>query len=101
VPNRWGLFYRSLMYSMKVRGTWPYGTEVPFSSRELRRALGAAGAEPVAWLYGPASSSVVEHVVNPLRERLHRAPLRVPRARMGIVDRLGYELTVVGRKRPL
>ncbi|MGD2109075.1 MAG: methyltransferase domain-containing protein [Phycisphaerae bacterium] len=37
VPNAWCVPYRVWKYYLELRGWWPYGLEIPYTKRELRR----------------------------------------------------------------
>jgi hypothetical protein len=76
-----------------VTGSWPLGTEVPFSAAELRRLAACAGGEPLEPRYGSFVGSVVNHGVNQLLFKLGREHgLPVPQIRIPLLDRLAYEL---------
>ena len=92
VPNRHAPFYRLWMATLKRTGSWPIGTEEPFTAAELERLAREAGGEPLAPAYGSFVGSVVNHGVNQLLFKLGRKGLRVPQARVPGLDRLGYEL---------
>jgi SAM-dependent methyltransferase len=92
VPNRHAPAYRLWLATMKRRGTWPLGTEEPFSETELVALARAAGGEPLEPIYGSFVASLVDHGVNQALYKLGRRGLRVPQARMPVLDRFAYEL---------
>lgn len=92
VPNRHAPVYRIWMGALKRRGTWPLGTEEPFTLAELAALARASGGEPLAPEYGSFAASVVSHGANQLLFKLGRSGLRVPQTRLPVLDRLAYEL---------
>ncbi|HEY4346689.1 MAG TPA: methyltransferase domain-containing protein [Gaiellaceae bacterium] len=92
VPNRYGVVYRLWIKTLMMRGSWPLGTEVPFSERELRRLASEAGGVPLAASYGSFTASVVNHGVNQVLFKAGRRGLRIPQVQLPGLDRLGYEL---------
>jgi hypothetical protein len=92
VPNRLAPAYRLWKGVLTRRGTWPLGTEEPFTAGELERLAREAGGEPLQPEYGSFAASVVNHGVNQLLHKLDRRPLRVPQTRVPLADRLAYEL---------
>lgn len=98
VPNRWSPVYRLWMKALMARGTWPLGTEVPFSAGELRDLARRAGGEPLAPAHGSFVASVVGHGVNQALYKLGRKGLRVPQWRVPPLDRLAYELLLPVRR---
>jgi SAM-dependent methyltransferase len=98
VPNRWGIVYRAWMATLKRRGTWPLGTEVPFTADELARLVRAAGGEPLPPRYGSFIASIVNHGVNQALFKLGRRGLPIPQVTLRVVDLLAYELLVPARR---
>jgi SAM-dependent methyltransferase len=94
VPNRLSPVYRAWMGTLKARGSWPLGTEEPFTAAELAALAKAAGGEPLEPAYGSFAASVVNHGVNQLLFKAGRKGLPVPQVSLPLVDRLGYELLV-------
>jgi SAM-dependent methyltransferase len=93
VPNRFAPVYRLWLKTLMVTGSWPLGTEVPFSAGELRRLAVRAGGEPLDPRYGSFAGSVVNHGVNQLLFKLGRKRgLPVPQIRIPGLDRMAYEL---------
>jgi SAM-dependent methyltransferase len=92
VPNRRAPAYRLWLATLKCRGTWPLGTEEPFSETELVTLARAAGGEPLEPVYGSFVASLVDHGVNQALYKLGRRGLRVPQARVPVLDRFAYEL---------
>lgn len=92
VPNRHAPVYRLWAATLKRRGTWPLGTEEPFSVAELDELARAAGGVPLRPVFGSFLASVVNHGVNQLLFKLGRRGLRVPQSRLPGLDRLAYEL---------
>jgi SAM-dependent methyltransferase len=92
VPNRHAPAYRLWMATLKRRGTWPLGTEEPFSARELAELTRAAGGRPLEPVYGSFLGSLVNHGVNQALFKLGRRGLPVPRTRLPLLDRFAYEL---------
>jgi 2-polyprenyl-3-methyl-5-hydroxy-6-metoxy-1,4-benzoquinol methylase len=92
VPNRHAPAYRLWMATLKRRGTWPLGTEEPFSARELEELARAAGGRPLEPVYGSFLGSLVNHGVNQALFKLGRHGLPVPRTRLPLLDRFAYEL---------
>jgi SAM-dependent methyltransferase len=98
VPNRWAPVYRLWVGTLKRTGSWPLGTEVPFSARELERLVRDAGGEPLPRRYGSFIASTVNHGVNQLLFKLGRPGLVIPQRRVPVLDRLAYELLVPARR---
>src|SRR5581483_268199 len=94
VPNRWSPVYRAWKKALELSGSWPFGTESPFSAGEAAKLARAAGGEPLAPAYGSFAATVVDHGLNQLLYKLGRPPRRVPQARLPVLDRLAYELLV-------
>jgi len=92
VPNRFAPVYRVWTWTLMRRGSWPLGTEVPFSARELRELAERAGGEPLEPRYGSFVASIVNHGVNQALFKLGRGALPIPQLRLPLVDRLAYEL---------
>ena len=92
VPNRHAPAYRVWMAILKRRGTWPLGTEEPFSAAELAGLARAVGGRPFEPVYGSFVGSLVNHGLNQALFKLGRGGLRVPQARLPLVDRFAYEL---------
>jgi 2-polyprenyl-3-methyl-5-hydroxy-6-metoxy-1,4-benzoquinol methylase len=92
VPNRHAPAYRLWMAMLKRRGTWPLGTEEPFSARELAGLARAAGGRPLEPVYGSFAGSLVNHGLNQALFKLGRRGLPVPRTRLPLLDRFAYEL---------
>ncbi len=47
VPHAWCPTYRLWKLEQELRGTWPYGMEIPYSRRELRSRARQAGLERI------------------------------------------------------
>ena len=94
VPNRYSPVYRLWMKALTARGSWPLGTEVPFSAGELAGLAREAGGEPLDPRFGSFVASVVNHGVNQVLYKLGRRGLPVPQVRIPGLDRLAYELLV-------
>lgn len=92
VPNRRAPVYRAWMATLKRRGTWPLGTEEPFTAGEIAALARSAGGEPLGPAYGSFLASLVGHGVNQALYKLGRHGLRVPQTRLPGLDRLAYEL---------
>jgi SAM-dependent methyltransferase len=92
VPNRWSPVYRLWVKVLMARGSWPLGTEVPFSASELAALARAAGGTPLAPEYGSFIASVVNHGVNQALFKLGRGGLGIPQVQIPGADRLAYEL---------
>jgi SAM-dependent methyltransferase len=92
VPNRHAPAYRLWAAALKRHGTWPLGTEEPFSETELRDLAHAAGGEPLEPVYGSFVASLVDHGLNQALYKLGRRGVRVPQARVPVLDRFAYEL---------
>jgi len=93
VPNRWGIVYQLWLKTLMRRGSWPLGTEVPFSAAELEELAREAGGEPLRPRYGSFVASVVNHGVNQaLFKAGRRRGLPIPQVSVPFVDRLAYEL---------
>jgi SAM-dependent methyltransferase len=92
VPNRHAPAYRLWLATLKRRGTWPLGTEEPFSATELVALARAAGGEPLAPVYGSFVASLVDHGLNQALYKLGLRGVRVPQARLPVLDRFAYEL---------
>jgi 2-polyprenyl-3-methyl-5-hydroxy-6-metoxy-1,4-benzoquinol methylase len=92
VPNRHAPAYRLWLATLKRRGTWPLGTEEPFSSTELIALARAAGGEPLEPVYGSFVASLVDHGLNQALYKLGLPGVRVPQARLPVLDRFAYEL---------
>lgn len=98
VPNRLAPAYRLWKMALTRRGTWIFGTEEPFTARELATLGRAAGAEPLPPIYGSFASSLVSHGVNQALYKLGRPGLPVPQPRVPVLDRFAYELLVPLRR---
>lgn len=98
VPNRLAPAYRLWRATMMRRGTWIFGTEEPFTAAELARRGRAAGAEPLAPIYGSFTASLVSHGANQLLYKLGRRGLPLPQLRTPVLDRFAYELVVPLRR---
>jgi SAM-dependent methyltransferase len=98
VPNKLAPAYRLWMATLKARGSWPLGTEVPFSATELRARGRAAGGQPLATIRGSFVGSLVDHGLNQALFKLGRRPLKVPQLRLPGLDTFAYELLVPVRK---
>jgi SAM-dependent methyltransferase len=92
VPNRRAPVYRLWMGILKRRGTWPLGTEEPFSAGELATLARAAGGRPLEPVYGSFVGSLVNHGLNQALFKLGRRGLRVPQLELPLLDRFAYEL---------
>jgi 2-polyprenyl-6-hydroxyphenyl methylase/3-demethylubiquinone-9 3-methyltransferase len=94
VPNRYSPVYRLWVKALMARGSWPLGTEVPFSPREVAELARGAGGEPLAPRFGSFLGSLVNHGVNQVLFKLGRRGLPVPQVRVPVLDRMAYELLV-------
>ncbi|HEX6701854.1 MAG TPA: class I SAM-dependent methyltransferase [Gaiellaceae bacterium] len=94
VPNRYAPAYRLWMAALKARGTWPLGTEEPFSAGELAALARAAGGRPLEPEFGSFVGSLVNHGLNQALFKLGRRGLPVPQVRLPGLDRFAYELLV-------
>ena len=94
VPNRHAPVYRLWTALLMRRGTWPLGTEVPFSAHELRTLAERAGGTPLEPRFGSFAASLVDHGVNQVLYKLGRRGLPLPQVRLPVVDRMAYELLV-------
>jgi SAM-dependent methyltransferase len=92
VPNRRSPVYRAWMATLKARGSWPLGTEEPFTAAELAALARAAGGEPLEPEYGSFAATVVNHGVNQALYKLGRRGLALPQTRLPLLDRFAYEL---------
>ena len=92
VPNRHAPAYRLWMAVLKHRGTWPLGTEEPFSAAELTALARAAGGRPLGAVHGSFLGSLVNHGLNQALFKLGRRGLRVPQLSLPLLDRFAYEL---------
>jgi SAM-dependent methyltransferase len=94
VPNRHGAVYRVWKALLERRGSWPFGTEEPYTAAELSSLARRAGGEPLAPVYGSFVASVVGHGVNQALYKLGRKGLSAPQWRVPGLDRMAYELLV-------
>lgn len=94
VPNRLAPAYRLWMAMLKQTGSWPFGTEEPYTAGELARLARAAGGEPLAASYGSFVHSLVDHGLNQLLYKLGRPGVNAPQTRLPVLDRFAYELLV-------
>jgi SAM-dependent methyltransferase len=92
VPNRLAPAYRLWKGVMTRRGTWPLGTEEPFSAVELTRLAREAGGHPLRPAYGSFAASIVDHGLNQVLHKLGRRAVPVPQLRTPGLDLLAYEL---------
>jgi SAM-dependent methyltransferase len=92
VPNRYAPVYRLWKALLTRRGTWPLGTEEPFSARELAALAERAGGTPLQPRYGSFAASLVDHGLNQLLHKLGRRPLPLPQVGLPALDWMGYEL---------
>jgi 2-polyprenyl-3-methyl-5-hydroxy-6-metoxy-1,4-benzoquinol methylase len=102
VPNRLSPPYRAWMALAKRRGTWPLGTEVPFSGREISDLAKLAGGVPLRPVYVGGLGTLVNHGLNAVLGRLRISPLPVPQVHVPLLDYLAYDLLqpVVRPKEP-
>ena len=94
IPNRYSPVYRAWIAVLMRRGTWPLGTEVPFSPGEAASLAREVGGVPLAPRFGSFAASVVNHGVNQVLFKLGRRGLPIPQVRVPLVDRMAYELLV-------
>jgi SAM-dependent methyltransferase len=99
VPNRHGVVYRAWKKSLTVTGSWPLGTEEPFTAAELTTLARRAGGEPLAPRFGSFTASVINHGVNQALFKLGRRGLPLPQVSVPGLDRLAYELLLPVVKR--
>ena len=99
VPNRFSPVYRLWMATLQRRGTWPLGTEEPFSPAELAALARAAGGRPLSPAFGSFLASAVNHGVNQVLFKLGQRGLPVPQVRTPGLDRFAYELLLPVVKR--
>lgn len=92
VPNRHGVVYRAWKKALTASGSWPLGTEEPFTAAELTTLARSAGGEPLAPRFGSFTASVVNHGVNQVLFKLGRKGLPLPQLSVPGLDRLAYEL---------
>ena len=92
VPNRYAPVYRLWIATLMARGSWPLGTEVPFSAAELRALATQAGGRPLPAAFGSFVASTVNHGVNQALFKLGRKGLPIPQFQVPLLDRLAYEL---------
>jgi SAM-dependent methyltransferase len=94
VPNKYSPLYRAWMGLLKYRGTWPLGTEVPFSARELCHLARSVGAVPLDPVHVGGLGTLVNHGINPILRRLGVSEVPVPQVQIPILDLLAYDLLV-------
>lgn len=94
VPNRRDPVYRLWMAALKRSGSWPFGTEEPYTAGELSALGRAAGGDPLPPAYGSFAATVVSHGVNQVLYKLGAKGLPVRHLPLPLVDRMGYELLV-------
>lgn len=94
VPNRHGVVYRVWKGTLTATGSWPLGTEEPFTASELTLLARRAGGEPLEPRFGSFIASVVNHGVNQALFKLGRRGLPLPQVSVPGLDRLAYELLV-------
>jgi len=92
VPNRYGVVYRLWKGALTRTGSWPLGTEEPFSAAELAALAARAGGRPLEPVFGSFAASVVNHGVNQVLFKLGRRGLPLPELRLPVLDRFAYEL---------
>jgi SAM-dependent methyltransferase len=92
VPNRLGVVYRAWKGVLTRTGSWPLGTEEPFTAAELATLAERAGGRPLEPVYGSFAASVVSHGVNQALFKLGRGGLELPQFRTPALDRFAYEL---------
>lgn len=92
VPNRWSPVYRAWKGVLERRGSWPLGTEVPFTVAELSDLSQRAGGEPLEPHFGSFVATTINHGLNQVLFKLGRRGLRIPQLQLPAVDRLAYEL---------
>jgi SAM-dependent methyltransferase len=92
VPNRHGVVYRVWKGTLTATGSWPLGTEEPFTAAELAALSRRAGGEPLAPRFGSFIASVVNHGVNQALFKLGRGGLPLPQVPVPGLDRMAYEL---------
>jgi SAM-dependent methyltransferase len=92
VPNRRAPAYRLWLATLKRRGTWPLGTEEPFSEPELAALARSAGGQPLEPVYGSFVASLVDHGVNQALYKFGGRGVGLPQIRVPLLDRFAYEL---------
>jgi SAM-dependent methyltransferase len=92
VPNRHDPVYRLWKGLLTRRGTWPLGTEEPFTAGELAALATRAGGEPLAPRFGSFAASFVDHGVNQALYKFGRRGITPPQVSVPGLDRLAYEL---------
>src|SRR6266540_3363399 len=92
VPNRYGVVYRLWKGALTRTGSWPLGTEEPFSAAEIAAMAARAGGRPLEPVFGSFAASVVNHGVNQALFKLGRRGLPLPELRLPVLDRFAYEL---------
>jgi SAM-dependent methyltransferase len=97
VPNRRSVPYRLWMGFLKRRGSWPLGTEEPFTSQELVRRLRDAGGRIALVGFGSFAATIVGYSVNPFLHNAGRKGLDRPQFKTPL-DPFAYELLVIAAK---
>lgn len=90
VPNAWCLPYRTWKAYLQIRRWWPYGVEIPYTRRELRRRACAAGLVPARMFADGWRRSICAHWG---RGIFHRSWSGAQRSSW--LDRWGYDLVLI------
>lgn len=98
VPNRISPVYRVWKRVLEQRGSWPFGTEEPYTAHELARIAEEAGGKPLEPAYGSFLSSFISHGVNQILYKLGGRGLPLPQTSVPLLDRLAYELLLPIRR---
>jgi 2-polyprenyl-3-methyl-5-hydroxy-6-metoxy-1,4-benzoquinol methylase len=98
VPNAHCLPYRLNKWQMEVRGTWPWGLELPYTRAELGRVAEAIGLEP--WFIHGSSflRDWDQFLFNPITQRIERFTGFHFERRTPLDRWCGHALTLIGRK---
>jgi hypothetical protein len=82
---------------LKRRGSWPLGTEEPFTAQELVGRLREAGGKIALVGFGSFAATIVGYSVNPFLHKAGRPGLDRPQFKTPF-DPLAYELVVIAVK---
>lgn len=103
VPNSYCPAYQIWMKTLKLLGKWDIGLEIPFTVRELKTiSEGNDIAECNIWTTS-FSNSINQFLLKPFTKKIGFSSIyrfvHFPEIRMGFLDRFGYALVVIAKKR--
>lgn len=92
ITNRWSLPYRIWMKREQILGQWPYGLEVPYSAKELKKRIKGAKLTLISITGSPILNDVLFLFVPPRFRKLRSFIYLTP-----FDSRLGHALTALAK----